>query len=84
MSEAFSDIVNDFPTASSLSENKDMYSLFLFEEELRSLCRTFMWAASAGYNPINISNLSQNSREFLEEKGYRLEQGSNNTVNIYY
>ena len=78
------DIINFFPTAKTLRETPDAYTLYCFEEELKSLCRTILWGASSGYNPINVASLSKEAKEFLEEKGYKIELLNNDTYWISY
>lgn len=84
MNEVMEDIINFFPSAKTLKERPEAYSLYCFEEELRSLCRTILWGASQGYNPINVANLSNEAKEFLREKGYRVEPLNDETYWITY
>ena len=75
-----SDIVNVFPTAEEVRTNgQDNFSLYLFEEELRSILRLIGWACSRDFNAIQTDNLSDNAKEFLEEKGYKIwnDNGTN-------
>ena len=67
------DIVSVFPLASAVRENgKDNFSLYLFEEELRSILRLIGWAAGRGYRNVQISDLSDEAKDFLIEKGYKV------------
>lgn len=75
-----SDIVNVFPTAEEVRTNgQDNFSLYLFEEELRSIFRLIGWACSRNLNAIQTDYLSDNAKEFLEEKGYKIwnDNGTN-------
>ena len=73
------DIVNIFPTAAEVKENgKDSYSLYLFEEELKSILRLICWAVCKGYKRIQVSELSGEAKEFLLEKGYNINADDKN------
>lgn len=68
------DITSVFPTADELRTNGvDGFSLYLFEEELRSILRLIAWATDKGFNKIHIEEISKGAIEFLIEKGYELE-----------
>ena len=68
------DITSVFPTAEELRTNGvDGFSLYLFEEELRSILRLIAWATKQGFNKVHIEEVSKESLEFLIEKGYELE-----------
>lgn len=67
------DIIGVFPTAEEVRINgQDNFSLYLFEEELRSILRLIGWACSHELNAIQVDTLSEQAREFLEEKGYKI------------
>lgn len=67
------DIIGVFPTAEEVRINgQDNFSLYLFEEELRSILRLIGWACSHELNAIQVDALSDQAREFLEEKGYKI------------
>ena len=72
------DIINYFPTAKQVKSNPEVYSLYLLEEELKSLFRLIVWAANQFHDTptptVSISSISKGAKEFLKEKGYRIEK----------
>lgn len=71
-----SDIVSIFPTADEIrNEGIERFSLYLFEEEIRSIFRLIIWAKSRGLNKVQVTELSANCIEFLIDKGYVIKDG---------
>lgn len=67
------DIIGVFPTAEEVKNNgQDGFSLYLFEEELRSILRLIGWACSRDLNAIQVSEISNEAIDFLKEKGYHI------------
>ena len=76
------DIIGVFPTAEEVKNSgQDSFSLYLFEEELRSILRLIGWARGRELNSIQVSDLSKEAKDFLEEKGYHVwEQENENWI----
>lgn len=73
-----SDIVSIFPTAEELrADGVERFSLYLFEEELKSTLRLIIWGKSQGFDKIQINDPSAQVLEFLIEKGYSIIDGDN-------
>lgn len=67
------DIINVFPTADEVRKyGKDGFSLYLFEEELRSILRLIGWAEAKKIGFICLTTPSDEAIEFLLEKGYQV------------
>ena len=70
------DVVSIFPTADEIrNEGIERFSLYLFEEEIRSIFRLIVWAKSRGFSKVQATELSANCIEFLIDKGYVIKDG---------
>lgn len=67
------DIINVFPTADEVKEHGcEQFSLYLFEEEIRSIFRVIARAAQDKQKEVSFSTLSNDAIDFLIEKGYHI------------
>ena len=75
------DIVSIFPTAYEIrNEGIENFSLYLFEEELKSVFRLIIWAKSRNLTKVQATELSNECIDFLINKGYKIEHDKNLTT----
>ena len=75
------DIVSIFPTADEIrNEGIENFSLYLFEEELKSVFRLIIWAKSRNLTKVQATELSNECIDFLINKGYKIENDKNLTT----
>lgn len=67
------DIIGVFPTAEEVKEHGcEQFSLYLFEEELRSIFRVIVRAAQDKQKEVGFGALSNDAIDFLIQKGYHV------------
>lgn len=65
--------INNFPSAGTVIAMKpEELDLFEFEWELEGIQRNILWAARRGKNSVQYYGMTDMTKKFLIEKGYKV------------